>query len=388
MNVAYDLRFAVDHFTGIGTHAASLLTALLERPDSHRYTVLWNPGLAARRFDVSWIARHPRVTWVETTWRPLQPIDPLRVGAWLRRLGPDVFLSPFYLYPPAAGCPVVLTLHDVNPITRPAGLSGAGRALFQVALAAARQARMILTSSEFSASELVRHGRLPHDRVRAIPLGVPRRPAVVAKMPSGVPAGPFAIVVGENRPRKNLQVLVRAWKRLRHEDIALVGVGRQDARYPSLASMASERARGRPIHSLGWVGEHELAWLYAHATLVLYPSCYEGFGFPLVEAFDAGVPVVAADIPVFREVARSAASYAPPDDPRAWAAAIDRLAGDPRARQALVAAGRERAAQLSYGQTAAATVAALQEAAAGLRTAAAAPVRIAARPQPSPDSSA
>src|ERR1700754_449005 len=70
MNVAYDLRYAADHFTGIGTHAHALLEALLEQPGGERFTVLWNPALPARRFDLEAIARHPRVFWVERHWQP------------------------------------------------------------------------------------------------------------------------------------------------------------------------------------------------------------------------------------------------------------------------------------------------------------------------------
>jgi hypothetical protein len=95
---------------------------------------------------------------------------------------------------------------------------------------------------------------------------------------------------------------------------------------------------------------------------VLFPSRYEGFGFPLVEAFAANAPVLAADIPAFREIAQAGAHFAPPDDPRAWADAVTWLGRNPDARAALIAAGRARAAGLTYERTAAATVTALRDA--------------------------
>jgi glycosyltransferase involved in cell wall biosynthesis len=369
MNVAYDLRYAADHFTGIGTHAHALLQAMLDRPGDEHYTVLWNPALPAKRFDVSDIAHHPRVTWIERPWHPLHPADTLRLSAWLRRLGPDVFLSPFYLHPVSAGCPVALTLHDIFPLAIPDALSRTGRLLFNIALRGARRAPLVLTGSDFSRGELVRHGGFSATRVQAVALGVPRRAAVDPVRPDGVPDEPFALVVGQNRPRKNLRLLADAWDLLDPaETLALVHAGPHDARYASLEQMAARRTTGRVVRSLGWTTEAELAWLYAHARVVLFPSCYEGFGFPLVEAFAADVPVIAADIPVFREVGAAAAAYAAPDDPRAWASAIVRVSRDNAMQSALVEAGRLRAAELTYDRTAAGTSAALRELADAHRT--------------------
>src|SRR5439155_20374032 len=104
-----------------------------------------------------------------------------------------------------------------------------------------------------------------------------------------------ALGVADTRPRKTLQVLAAAWGRLGAEPpLALVGAGPVELRYPSLAALA-ERAGARDVHQLGWVGPGELAWLYRNAELVLFPSLYEGFGFPLVEAFADGVPALASD---------------------------------------------------------------------------------------------
>jgi glycosyltransferase involved in cell wall biosynthesis len=363
MTIAYDLRFASDHFSGIGTHARALLEALLDHPGGDRYVVLWNPRLRASRFDVSCLARHPRVRWFERAWQPLHPLDPVRVSIWLRRVAADVFLSPFYLHPPAAGCPVVLTLHDVNPLTLHEELSPARSVLFRTVLLAARRAQLVLTSSEFSRREIVRLGGFPARRVRAVPLGVPPRPGLVPIRPRRAPDTPFAIVVGENRPRKNLRLLARVWNRLPAGSPALVSAGRNDPRYPALSSFARDRTSAADcLRSLGWVTEQVMACLYAHSSMVLHPSRYEGFGFPLVEAFEAGVPVIASDIPVFREVGGPAAAYVDPDDPDAWAAAVARLRDEPQLRGALIAAGRQRATALSYRMTARATLAALRDA--------------------------
>ena len=354
MNVAYDLRFAADHFTGIGTHAHALLKALLALPGAERYTVLWSARVAARRFDLDALARHPRVTWVERAWNPLAIADPIRVSLWLRAHRPDVFLSPFYLRPPAPPCPTVLTLHDASALALPHSVSRHGRILFSLAVAAARRAPLVLTGSEFSARELVRLGGLSADRVRAVPLGVPAATDIAAVRPPDVPDSPFALVVGENRPRKNLALLAQVWGSPGVDDgLSLVSAGRNDPRYRSLESLAASHPA---VRSLGWVSEGELRWLYRNASVVLFPSHYEGFGFPLVEAFAAGTPVIAADIPAFREVAGSAAVFASPDDPLGWAAAIHRVRRDRWLREMLVAEGRRRVAALDYRHAAGATL--------------------------------
>jgi len=364
VRVAYDLRYAADHFSGIGTHAFELLGACLEEPDDTEYVVLWNPSMSAQRYDVCAFRRHPRVTWVERRWWPLSVVDPLRLSAWLRRLSPDVFLSPFYLNPPGAGCANVLTLHDLSPVALADTLTPSGHLLFAIALRAARRARGVLTSSVFSRDALVGDGGLEADRVHVVPLGVPRPRDTHQQRPAHAPDGPFALVVGENRPRKNLQVLAKAWATLdAPAGFTLVSAGRTHARYPSLESLATNVPATHPVRELGWTTSEELAWLYAHASVLLVPSRYEGFGFPLVEGFAAQLPVIAADIPTFREVGADAALYVAPDDPAGWAAAISRVLGEERLRTSLIAKGTSRATQLTYGRTAKATLSVLRGAA-------------------------
>jgi len=125
------------------------------------------------------------------------------------------------------------------------------------------------------------------------------------------------------------------------------------------------RHQARSVTTLGWVSEAELEWLYARAEMVLFPSRYEGFGFPIVEAFARGLPVVAADTETFHEVAGSAARFANPDRPDAWAEAVRDLMGSPEALETARAAGRARARVLDYVQTARATLDLIRGAVAG-----------------------
>ena len=330
MNIAYDLRFAVDHFTGIGTHAASLLAALLDRPDAHHYTVLWNPELGGPP-----IRRHghgaPPAGDVGgndvTAAAPARsaPGGGMAAPACPRRLPQPVLSLPARR--PVPRRPDPARHQPDHPADRPVAPR---RALFRAALGGARRAGLILTGSEFSAGELGTARGLPAGRVRAIPLGVPRRARrwsrrgraacrrlhvchrrrreSAAQEPRG--ARPR---LGAPRPPR------RRARRRRAPGCPLSVAGLDGAR----------RRRARLPRPLAGLGERARAGVACTPmpALVLNPRLLRGVRLPDdVEAFDAGVPTVAADISVFREVAQAAAAYAPPDDPRAWAAAIESAA--------------------------------------------------------------
>lgn len=374
MRIVYDLRYAADHFTGIGTHAYSLLEALLELPGDERYDVLWNPALAQTRFDLAPLRRHPRVTWHERSLHPLSFADLWRLGSWLRARRPDVYFSPFHLLPFRAGCPAVLTLHDIRPLRLGGGLRWWQRRVFHLTLWRALQARFIVAVSDFSRREIeqslkTRPGlvRTVHNGVRAVPEGLPLR------RPEGLPERPFALVVGDNRPHKNLELLARLWAGDgQMPPLLLVSVGPNDPRYPSLGRLA-ERAGARDVVSLGWRRPDELEWLYARAAVVLCPSRYEGFGFPLVEGMRHGRPIVASDIPTLREVGGEVARYADADDVRGWREAIDVALAAPERDPARIASGLARSAEFTYRRTAEKTRTLIFEAAGQAAAAAIAP---------------
>jgi len=363
MRIAYDLRFADGHFTGIGTHAFVLLDEMLGLPTGDTWDVLWHRGARRDRYPLERIQSHPRVRWCETDARPLHPLDPWRTGAWLRKVRPDVYYSPFYFLPLGAPCPSVLTIHDVWPLRMPEGLSPLRHLIYRMSLARARGARFIFTSSEFSRREIVALMGMEPSRVRAIRLGTPPlHEAAGVSAPARAPEGPFALVVGDNRPRKNLRVLAEAWARMGDAPaLQLVSAGPADPRYPSLECMAAETG-ARGIVALGWTPEPELAWLYGRAAVVLFPTRYEGFGFPLVEAFQRGLPVIASDIPTLREIGTGVAEFVAEDDPGAWVRAITGIVASPERRSTMAEAGRVRAAELSYRRTAEATLELLREA--------------------------
>jgi alpha-1,3-rhamnosyl/mannosyltransferase len=303
---------------------------------------------------------------MDVSIRTLHPLEPFQVGALLRAHRPDLYYSPYFLMPIGAPCPSIVTIHDVWPLRMPEGLSLARHLVYRACLQLARGARFIYTSSEFSRNEIVSMLGFAEKRVRCIRLGVPPSGRVASPIrPSNAPSAPFALVVGDNRPRKNLRVLAQAWARMGSAaPVRLVIAGPEDPRYPTMRDLASA-AGAHGIHSLGWVSEGELDWLYSNATLVLFPSRYEGFGFPLVEAFERGLPVVASGIPTLREIGEGVARFVDPDDVDAWAASVTQLATDSHARALARQEGLLRAKHLSYAATADATLRLFREATRG-----------------------
>lgn len=361
--VAYDLRFAADHFPGIGTHAFCLLEGLLALPGDERYIVLWNPRLRQTRFDLRPIREHPRVTWVEKSWAPVAPHLLPQLGRWLGRVRPDLYFSPFYLLPVGAPCPCVLTLHDVWPLRLPGGLPFMRRMFYQLMIAWSARARLVVTSSQFSKSEIAELSAVSEAQVRVVPLGVPpERGHLEPRRPASLPRDPFALIVGVNKPHKNLPMVARAWALLGDRPpLQLVCAGPIDPRHPRFDELARE-AGAKQVSVLGRVEEDELAWLYSHATVVLFPTRYEGFGFPLVEAFRHGAAAIASDIPTLRETGDGAAHFCDPDSPTEWAAAIERVARDPAWRAELQDKGLERVRNFTYERCARETLAVMREA--------------------------
>jgi alpha-1,3-rhamnosyl/mannosyltransferase len=202
---------------------------------------------------------------------------------------------------------------------------------------------------------------VPAERVTAIPLAAdpafhPQPPAAIAALRQrhGLPAR-FTLYLGSNKPHKNLERLLAAWTALPESEL-LVVAGVWDERYPRPRQLVAEHGLEHAVRFLGRVAEAELPALYSAATLFVFPSLYEGFGLPVVEALACGTPVACSDRSSLPEAAGEAARYFDPEDAGAIALAVSRLLADERQRAALAAQAVEQAARFSGEKTAAATL--------------------------------
>lgn len=345
MRVVYDLRYATDHFPGIGTHAFALASELLARGRLSEITFVWNPWAQNTRFDLGPLRSADCVRWLDIDVPAMSASTAHRTGQLLTRLAPDLYLSPFWLRPEGTRVPCVLTLHDVIPLALKDGTNVARRWAYGWAMLRTSGAAAVLTSSRFSRDEILRLTRIHADRLHVVPLGV--LPAGERmRRPANAPDGPFALTVGANRSHKGLDTLAAVWRDFDGAGrLELVGAG---ANAPERFSLVDAAREVRGIRALGQVAPEELEWLYRNATLVLVPSCYEGFGLPLLEAATRGTPIIASDIPALRETGEGVARFVAARDTGAWARAIRDLVGDAAARDRMRMAGFARSAEYSY----------------------------------------
>jgi glycosyltransferase involved in cell wall biosynthesis len=254
--------------------------------------------------------------------------------------------------------PAVATLHDASTFVQP-NYGDDARAPFR---AAARRCAHLLTDSDFSAHELARELAVPLDRFTTVPLGVaPARPP--AARPAVDPAryGRFVLYVGGTEPRKNIATVLAAMRRLTRHDagLTLVLIGPMPFTLPP--------HDGLRIVALGRVDEATLTAFYSRCIAFIYPSTYEGFGLPILEAMSYGAPVIAARSSSLPEVGGDAALYVDPFDDLGFADAVIALLERPALTAELRARGRARAALMSWERTAHSTLAIIERVVEGAR---------------------
>jgi glycosyltransferase involved in cell wall biosynthesis len=274
----------------------------------------------------------------------------------------DLIHAPAYTAPFWAGVPVVLTIHDVSyarqPQWYPHRRDWLRRAFYR---RSARAATEILTDSAFSAAEIQAAYGIPASRITVAHLGVAPRFAPAGGEPRALPEGvrePFALHVGDLHERRNLPMLVEAIlrARLRVPGLTLVLAGVDRGVGTRLMSLARDAGAPEAVVLLGVVHDGTLEALYQHAAALTYPSRYEGFGLPVLEAMASGTPVVAARAASVPEVLGDAGLLLDPDDTRGWAEAVADVASDPARRARMRADGLTRAAAFTWARTARATV--------------------------------
>jgi glycosyltransferase involved in cell wall biosynthesis len=265
----------------------------------------------------------------------------------MRRRGVDLFHGTDYSVPYLAHRPSVMTLHDLSPWLDPAWQPAASR----VRRRTPRLLRMGLATMVITPSEAVRRGAIERfglqpDRVVAVPLAAADElftPPPAAAKPRG---NPYFLFVGTLEPRKNVARLVDAWREVRKTiAVDLVLAGRTRADFPPLAPEPGLRL-------LGEVPDADLPGLYSGALACVYPSLYEGFGLPVVEAMQCGALVITSRDPAVLEASGDGAVHVDATDTAALAEAMRAVSANPAGFQEVRQRGLARAAQFSWRNTA------------------------------------
>ena len=352
LTVAVDARAAAEVPAGRGRVVRELLAALRARDDDHRYELLCRtPGPVPGGLD-------ERFTWIR-----LPEPDPLWHLHAARRATrtADVLLSTnSYLTAWFASVPTVTIVYDLVPFVEGAQAQRrAGRIERATIRPGLRCSAALPCISEATERDLVERFPAARGKTSAIPLaadgrfrtGHPAAEIAAARERHALP-GRFVLGVGTLEPRKNLVRLIDAWGAVPEavrDGAPLVLVGPKGWEVEEI----ERRAGAAGVRTLGFVPDEDLALLYAACTAFAYPSLYEGFGLPVLEALASGAPTVTARVSSLPEVAGDAALLVDPRDTEAIAAALGRLLTDDGLRERLRAAGPRRAAGFSWARTAA-----------------------------------
>lgn len=346
---------------GIHGYIYNLLAHLPAADPALRYTALVgegepapHPHLTVHRSSLPTGRPSVRILWEQL----LQPFA-------LSRLQPDLLHGTAFALPLAWPGPAVVMIHDLTFIRHPYLLRPERRLYLRlITRASVRRARRVIVNSHATGSEVETLLNVPSGRIDVTHLGVdhifrPLPPHEVERFRQAhdLPQR-FILYLGTLEPRKNLTTLLRAFAALPQKDVGLVLVGGRGWLYHAVESTIEELGLHPRIIRPGYVAAELLPLWYNAASVFAYPSLYEGFGMPLLEAMACGAPVVAADTTSLPEAVgrEGAGTLVPPEDEAAWAEALGALLDDEDRRHEFAAKGREQAKGFTWAKTARQTV--------------------------------
>jgi alpha-1,3-rhamnosyl/mannosyltransferase len=381
LTVAVDVTPFWEPLTGIGWYLYQLLRHLADSDDVR--IRLYGPDVVATAERTAPTVDLPRGEAIEEVVYEVPENLVLSAGLLMRLLrraerlliaadGNEVVFAPNFRPPRRLGLSrgaLVATVHDLGFRKVPWTLRETTRRQLAESIdeTLLRAARLITVSGAIR-DELAEHRYASPERVRVVHHGAGQLEGLPEQAPpDGLPER-YALHVGTLEPRKNIVRLLEAWERLGElmpDRPALVLCGGYGWRTGTLRRRVEAAvAAGWALHP-GYVTSGQLAALYRGSAVVVFPSLYEGFGLPAVEAMAAGVPLVCSDIPALREVAGDAALYAPAERPDRLAEVLHRALTDAGERRRLLDAGRARRAAFSWPESARRTLAVWREAAGG-----------------------
>lgn len=353
MRVAIDARKI--HDFGIGTYIRNLLRQLARIDRTTEYVLLClEQDIDAPRE----LGENFRAVRLDS---PNYSIREQFTVPWaLKREKPDVFHAPHYVLPPLVPCRSVVTIHDCIHLRFPQYLPH--RAAYAYAYAsmwaAAHRADRVLTVSEASKHDILHYFKIPPEKIEVVYNALDERfrtppdEAALARVRERYQLNhPFVLYAGNIKPHKNLVRLIEAFDGLRHEgfeDLKLLIIGDEISKWPALRHAVHAHKLHKHVRFLGFLSDDTLAALYRLASVFVFPSLYEGFGLPPLEAMASGTPVVTSNVSSLPEVAGDAAVLVDPNSTADIQRGMREVLTDPDLRARLVARGLARASEFSW----------------------------------------
>ena len=360
MHIAIDAHSVGARLGGNETYASNLIEALAEIDTVNHYTLYVTKKEAIERFGNRWSNVQIRLTLPHTPFVRV----PLTLSVELRRRPVDI-LHVQYTSPPFTPCPVVNTIHDLSFEHLPETFKRRSWRQMRLTIRkSAQRAAHIITDSEYSRNDILTTYGLPPDRVTTTPLAASSRFKPVldhaeierVRTKYGI-EGDYILTVGSIQPRKNMPRLIRAYTHLCHEGNLetmpkLVIAGKRAWLFEDTLDAAENSSVRAGIIFVGYVPEVDLPALYSAAKCFVYPSYFEGFGIPTLEAMRCGTPTITSDRTCFPEIVGDAGLLVDPFDEHAIVQGIRRIISDDKLHHELSERGLHRASLYDWRKTA------------------------------------
>ena len=358
---------------GVSNYVEAILTHLGQLDRTNHYSVYTTRGLGNEQLHLPPNFRVLPSRFPTINPRVRIPWEQLLAPILLRATRADLYHGVLNVAPLACPVPSVITIHDLAFLVFPQTFRGVNRTYLTWATkASARRARRILAVSEATRQEIIRLLGIAPEKVvvthdAADARFAPPDPAVLAeyRRRAGLPER-FVLYIGTLEPRKNIPTLLRAYAQIAREvDAPLLIGGGRGWLYDEIFATAEQLNLGDKVRFIGFVPGEDLPLLYAAATVFAFPSSYEGFGMPLLEAMACGTPTVTSNVSSLPEVAGDAALLVDPRSPEALAEALRRLLTDTELRAELRQRGLAQARRFDWTESAARTLRVYEDAARG-----------------------
>jgi glycosyltransferase involved in cell wall biosynthesis len=356
LRIAIDARKLRDY--GIGTYIRNLIRHLARIDRTSEYVLIVQPA------DIEIASALGDNFRAVPDWSRAYSIrEQLTIPLDLRRERVDLFHAPHYVLPPLIPCKSVVTIHDCIHLRFPQYLPN--RLAYVYARSslwvATHRASRVLTVSETSKRDILRYFRVPERKIDVIynaideRLGETPTEEEVARVRERYQLNdPFVLYTGNIKPHKNLERLIEAFNTLRRgglDQVKLLIIGDEISKYATLRRAVHRYKLHKHVRFFGFVSDKTLASLYRLASVFVFPSLYEGFGLPPLEAMAAGTPVITSNVSSLPEVVGDAAILIDPYDPDSIADAMRRVLTDPALREELRERGLARVHEFSWDRS-------------------------------------
>ncbi|MCA9935307.1 MAG: glycosyltransferase family 4 protein [Ardenticatenaceae bacterium] len=353
MRIGIDARLI--HWPGIGRYIDTLLKYLVQTEPQHEYIIYHTTSENHIPF---FATQAIRVTQKNFPYPAFSVAEQLYWPHQIRQDRLDVFHAPHYVAPLFTSTPVVVTIHDLVGFRYPEHFYSPFARLYYKAMtyAAARKARKCITGSNFTKQELITLLKIDPAKVQIVPYGVdterftsnhPDQKQITQKY--NIPDSAL-LYLGTKKQWKNLPMLLKALNLMvkKGEQATLILAGKNARHQQDLAPLIRDLQLQEHILEVGFIEEADVSAFYAAATIFVFPSYYEGFGLPILEAMASGVPVVASNAASIPELVGDAGILMDPHTPHKWAEVMIQLLHNKPTRHELVQQGLARVQQFSW----------------------------------------